>query len=179
VSLCGPPCLCGEYRSASPQRHRESQSYAEKYLIPRYASITFGSFLISSGHAERNRFSVIHDLNALADAHDDFHICARPAGLSAKAVADLLDRAIKIFLLGRIQTGGRLVQQQELGSRGQGPNNFQTPLFTVRQAGPAFVPEIRQLENLQQIEREFAVLAFVTFRTVASAPRRRTDFWRA
>src|ERR1051325_5448790 len=79
----------------------------------------------------------------------------------AKAVSDLLDQMHKIFLLRRIYSRRRLVEQEQLWPGCERTHDLKPPLRTVRQTRPTFITNARQIEDLQKLETVFAMLPLV------------------
>ena len=110
--------------------------------------------MTSCWQPEGDRLAVIDDLDAVADAHHDSHVVFDKHDRQVKFVADLFDQADEVLLFGRIHAGGGFVEQQQLRPCRKCPDDLETPLVAVWQAGAALVLVFFELKDSQQLQRE-------------------------
>ena len=72
--------------------------------------------------------------DALADAHDDFHVVLDEQHGDAEFFLGEPDQLHQFDLLRRVHAGGGFVEQQQLRPRGEGADDFEPALVAVGQA---------------------------------------------
>ena len=85
------------------------------------------------GGAVGDFHAVIQDHQFVADAHDEFHVVLDEDHRHAPRQDGVDEVDEGLGFLG-VHAGGRLVEEQELGTGGQGPGDFQPALVAVGQA---------------------------------------------
>ena len=75
-----------------------------------------------------------------------------------EVVTDAADGLGQLSGLGRVHTGGRLVQKQQLRAGGQRAHDLQAALCAVGQTARRNVGEVRHVEDVQQLQRTLGAL---------------------
>ena len=95
--------------------------------------------------------SEVEHADALADAHDQVHVVLDEHNGDLEGVPDLDDVLHQLGGLGGVHAGGGLVQQQQGGVGGQGPDDLQAALGAVRQGAGLVVGQVLHVEDGQQL----------------------------
>ena len=120
---------CGRPRARAGPRAPPSRVAAPR---PRYASMTRG--LAGPRRAcPRRALAVVEDGDPVADAHDDPHVVLDEQDGQAELGSQPADEVGQVARLLGVHAGGRLVEQQELRTRGQRSRDLQPALVAVGQ----------------------------------------------
>jgi hypothetical protein len=95
--------------------------------------------------------AVIEDGNAFTDAHDNFHVVLDEKDRKLETILNEADEIHEIDLLGGVHASGGFVEEEELGFGGEGADDFQAALITVREIFGFGIGEAIKAENLEKI----------------------------
>ncbi len=107
------------------------------------------------GRSLGDSLAVIEDEDALADAHDDFHIVLDQEDGERKAVADGKDHLHESVLFGGVHAGGGFIEEEKSRAGGQGAGDFEASLVAVGQRVGAFLHEVPEVQDIEEFEGDF------------------------
>ena len=87
-----------------------------------------------------------------ADAHDQVHVVLDEHDSDVEPVPEHADVVHELVGLGGVHARRRLVEEQELGLRRQGPDDLQPPLVPVGQVPRQGVGLVGQVEQVQELQ---------------------------
>ena len=111
--------------------------------------MTAGSLWISAGRPSAIFCAEVEHRDAVADVHHQAHVVLDEHHREA-AVADLADEADERLLLGGVEPGGRLVEEEHLRLGGQGPGDLEAPLVAVGQVPGRLAGAVGDADELEQ-----------------------------
>ena len=108
--------------------------------------------LYFGGRAFSNLLAVVQHRDAVAQAHNQFHIVLNEQNRSV-VVTDAVDQLAQHHFLRRVHARSRFVERDELRVGGQSAGNFQAPLVAVTQGAGLVVGKFGYAHIVQQLAR--------------------------
>jgi hypothetical protein len=98
--------------------------------------------------------------DAVAQAHQQRHMVLNDHHGEPVALAQLLNQRAQPLLLGGIESGSGLIEQQQGRVGAQGPRHFQAPAIAIGQGPRLAIGQGRESQLFQQLPGRFAALPF-------------------